>query len=652
MSVLCDEFNFFILQKTRSFNETNMVACAKYEMKSGASNCLTLDALLSSDMDTSSFALETNLERPSFNTRYENKFNKLNGRLQYLGIRVGKVLKLSIDKESDLENRLISIELTNPDESKYAFDGKSDLTNSVYTVEGNLSKDGQKVSNVVSRFNAKNNVFDVSVNGLATGNSYNFNFGLFNENLANAIATNTKTNQIMGKTSLAVVRDDDYNEFVVTMRFNRFWRQVQVDILGGDESDLASPADNYNSYFGDVYATVTEDLKPVVEAHRKQRAAIKGDLMNLVGILADFYSNFLSEQRRNQFQQHQMRMMASAMERSLNAGPELPVYKKVLRTYNGLAKSLTKLSLKLRKISNKLSKLVPRLPTYEYNQDDESEFANNLVIRRPTLYAKNLYQFNHEYRDYVRKAGNNFLMLKRNLVRSNLGGIGLKSLINKYKYRSLTDYTLVATVFNRRNIIGFDGESVTLQSRCKYLLAHELHKNRFSVVLNFDKQTQYPITVYAFGQSFDIGYNGAAVAEESIALPRHVDLGYNGALSVTKTVNGVCVELNHDMQVCCYDDSKSCTVAATRWFTGKLDGLLGRADSNEQEIKQEDWFLDSTCKNPHAKTRLPTEKAVKACYQLFGGHRKAFFRNAINVSFLFIIIMASFSMKILNSQKI
>jgi hypothetical protein len=100
----------FSVDKTRSFNETNMVACAKYEMKSGATNCLTLDATLSSDMDTSSFALETNLERPSFNTRYENKFNKNNGRLQYLGIRVGKVLKLSIDKEYDPENRLIAIE--------------------------------------------------------------------------------------------------------------------------------------------------------------------------------------------------------------------------------------------------------------------------------------------------------------------------------------------------------------------------------------------------------------------------------------------------------------------------------------------------------------------------------------------------------------
>ena len=123
------------------------------------------------------------------------------------------------------------------------------------------------------------------------------------------------------------------------------------------------------------------------------------------------------------------------------------------------------------------------------------------------------------------------------------------------------------------------------------------------------------------------------MAGQGIALPLRINLeNENGVLSVSKTVNGVCVELNHDMQVCCYDDSKSCTVAASRWFTGKLDGLLGRADSNVKETKPENWFLDATCKNTNAKTKLPTEDAVKACYQMFGSHRNAFFRDAINVS--------------------
>ena len=181
---------------------------------SGAKNCLTLDATLSSDMDTSRFSLETNLDRPSFNTRYENHFNKLNGRLQYLAIRVGKLLQLTIDKERDPANRRISIELTNPNESKYQLSAKSDMSNSVYTVAGTLARNGQSVSNVVSRFNSANTVFDVTVNGLATGNSYNINFGMFNETLASAVATDLKTNKILGSTSLQVSNsssNDAYN---------------------------------------------------------------------------------------------------------------------------------------------------------------------------------------------------------------------------------------------------------------------------------------------------------------------------------------------------------------------------------------------------------------------------------------------------------
>ncbi len=133
-----------------------------------------------------------------------------------------------------------------------------------------------------------------------------------------------------------------------------------------------------------------------------------------------------------------------------------------------MAKRLTELSMFVRRMNKNLSKYIPRLPTYEYNEGASGEYQNNLVVRRPTLYAKNLYQFNQEYRDYLRKAGANFLSVKGNLVRSNLGGMSIKALVNKYKYRSLSDYTIVGHVFNKRNMIGFDGESVVLQSRCRY----------------------------------------------------------------------------------------------------------------------------------------------------------------------------------------
>merc|ERR1712127_611083 len=149
----------FKVDKTRTFNLTNLVASAAYELKTGSSNSITLDGKLSSDMDISKLSLETIIEKPSFNTLYENHFNKKNGRLQYLGIRVGKVLRLSVDK-NDPENRLISFQLTNPNKSEYQLESTSSLVNEVYTVESTLKKAGSKVSSVLSKFDAKNTHFN------------------------------------------------------------------------------------------------------------------------------------------------------------------------------------------------------------------------------------------------------------------------------------------------------------------------------------------------------------------------------------------------------------------------------------------------------------------------------------------------------------
>jgi hypothetical protein len=201
---------------------------------------------------------------------YENKFNKKDGKLEYLGIRVGKVLKLTVDKETDPEKRRIALELTNPDESKYQFEGRSDMSGDVYTVEGTLSQGSTKLSTVVSKFDAKSTAFDVTVDGLVTNNKYNFNFGVFNEALANAFVRNANTNELWGKTQVQIVKNEDnYHELVASMKWNRFWGQVQRDILGNTDEDLAEENSDFNSYFGDVYAGLTNDLKPVVAAHRR-----------------------------------------------------------------------------------------------------------------------------------------------------------------------------------------------------------------------------------------------------------------------------------------------------------------------------------------------------------------------------------------------
>ena len=153
---------------------------------------------------------------------------------------------------------------------------------------------------------------------------------------------------------------------------------------------------------------------------------------------------------------------------------------------------------------------------------------------------------------------------KKSSLLRNLDGISLRALINKYKYRSLDDYTLVGNVYNRRNVIGFDGEQTLLQSKCRYLLAHETHKNRFSVVLNFN-DNPYLISVFAYGQKpIDISYNKVAIDSNPVSLPQTVQMGENGIITVTKNNVGVCVEVNNDLKVCCYEDSMSCTVATTR----------------------------------------------------------------------------------------
>lgn len=624
----------FSVDKSRTFDETNILLTAKYMMKTGAANKLTVNGILKSDLDTNSLSVETNLDRPSFNTKYENRFNKWNGKLDFLGIRVGKVLKLTIDKESQQGQRMIAMNLVNPDESRYTFEGTSNLNNDVYTVEGSLSESGKALSNVVSKFDAKNNDFTVVVKGLATGNNYKFNFGVFSETIADASVLDLNTNKVLGKTSVQIVKSQTFDEpeLVVNMRWNRFWRQIISDIQGGNDEGLAAQSSAYNSYFGDVYATITEDLKPVVKRHREERQSVKQDFTNLAMLLVDFYSNFLDAQKKAAFDNYSLQQATNALIQADIKDTELPVYKKVLRAYNKAAFYLTVVSMKVRAYNKNLSKFIPRLPTYEYNQE-ESEFQNNLVVRRPTLNAKNFYQFNQEYRDYLRNAGANFLKVKGNLVRSNLGGMGIKALVNKYKYRSLSDYTVVGHVFNKRNMIGFDGEAVVLQSRCRYLLAHETKRNSFSVILNFEKKNKqdFPVSVHAYGsKSVDIGYDRAAINDVNVALPHVMPLGEgNGFLVVTRHADSVCVEVNKDLKVCCYDDSKSCTVATTRWFKGRLNGLLGRADSDADTINQQDWYLSNTCRYPDARSRQSSDEAVRACYGLFGRHKSATFKDAL-----------------------
>jgi hypothetical protein len=65
------------------------------------------------------------------------------------------------------------------------------------------------------------------------------------------------------------------------------------------------------------------------------------------------------------------------------------------------------------------------------------------------------------------------------------------------------------------------------------------------------------------------------------------------------------------MKVCCYEDTGSCSVAFTRLYTGRVNGLFGESDP-------------------------PKREAVEKCYQVFGEHKRAQFRKSLEVTFSFL----------------
>lgn len=490
------------IERKRSFNQTSLNLELNYETASGKKNSLKSAVILASNFVSNSISSELSLSRPNVNIMYENKFNKNDGKLQNLGVRLGRLLKLSVEKE-DPENRRISIEFANPDASKYAIDSDESLDKGVFTVRSSLrSSGGDLLSTLKSTFDSNDNTFVVTINPVkANANKeYTFNFGLFNESFANAIVAETvkDSKTILGTASLKIVKDNGHKDLVLNLKWNRLWGKIKADIL----NEPSSPSnEKFNSYFGDVYGVLSDDLKPAIDNIRNTRKSVRGDFKKLGMALADFYATIAPGLKEKFLMQPK------------NIEPEeedVPLYKRAFAAYNRLAKRLEDLSLKIRSKSKLLSRLIPRLPVLTYNPDrltkNIAPFSNDLEVRRPTLNAHNLYQFNAEYRDYLRRLGERVLNFKNTMVR-NLAGYGIKGLINKYKFRSLSSYTIVGSVFNKRNIVFFNGESTTLKASCKYLLAHELRKNQFSVILN-QNDSPNVISVSAYGKDLiDITYD-------------------------------------------------------------------------------------------------------------------------------------------------
>lgn len=155
-----------------------------------------------------------------------------------------------------------------------------------------------------------------------------------------------------------------------------------------------------------------------------------------------------------------------------------------------------------------------------------------------------------------------------------------------------------------------------------------MRKNQFSVILNHN-DSPYVLSLSAYGSDLiDISYDKASINNKDITLPY---VSSNGKVTVTRTYNSVCAEVSNDMEICCNKDSKSCSVALTRWYTGKVNGLLGRANYDRDQVEEDTWYLESSCKLPNIKLKEPAPEAVQTCYSIFGKHSKAVFRDALTV---------------------
>ncbi len=363
---------------------------------------------------------------------------------------------------------------------------------------------------------------------------------------------------------------------------------------------------------------------------------MQAELLQSLGIAYDYNSYYLPSGLKQSIDPFLKARQQESTALEQQNDDQSPLYIRVFRRYNVLADKLKQLHLSLRQVSKRLANLVPRLPRVHYNDEKTNnqvdrtapKFDNNLLVSRTTNNAFTLYQFNAEYRDRLREMAERLLSVKTSILRG-LSRYSFRALINKYKPRSLNSYTMVASVYKRRNVLAFNGELRVLKSKCRFLLAHELSKNQFSIVLNNNDEEEW-ISVSAYGQPLiSVGPTRATLNKKTLTLP------YNqNRVSVRRVHNGVSLEVNNDLQVTCYEDSNSCTIALTRFYTGKVNGLLGQSNQDlNTRLDESYWFLDSKCTAVTQQTVLksPSQEAVKTCYTFFGKHRRAVLRDAFQV---------------------
>jgi hypothetical protein len=627
--------------RIRDYNQTTLQSVLSYQLAKldKKSNQLTLTLIMSSDMNENTFSTQFNLERPSIDLVYDNKFNKHTGEMNYINIQIAKVLKLTVDKGVDNDDRKISIEFNNPSSNEYKLEATSTVDDSLYKVVGKLSKNAQSISQLTSSFDSNKNQLNATIQSLNPDNQnkYELSTSLLDEKTFKAVVVNNQKKVI--DATLSIVKDENknfyyeisYPKLKLNLNWSRFWSQLKKEIL--DSRDVYEN-DKFNSYFGDAYSQLKSELTQPCVNSKDGLSNIGQDFATLIFIEAASYEKYLSPfpifNRR--YSQVKYGIQNSFIEvdedddedddddeeDDYSNGSILSRYNQFANRFNNMESN----SPVYYYLYN--SNTVPRLPIiyYEYNSFS-GQLDNSLTVSLEKFNTDNLYQLNSQYRDFLRQLADKVLTIKSAMIKSK----NLMAMRNEYTLSA--DFKLVGHIHNRRNIIQFNGNFNALQTRCQYLLAHDIHRNKFSIILNNDKDKSTPqIFFHTIGKKFAFSSNKVEVDDESIALPAfYTSTNGQDKVSIRRSVNSICVDLNDDAKVCCYDDSNSCTVTLNRFYTGRVNGLLGKGNEID-ESEESKWFLGDKCEYRNLPLKNPSIEASKICYQLFGQHLSSPFRSS------------------------
>ena len=609
----------------QAFNESIYSITGLYELKNGKNNKFELSTNFNSDSVQTSIKFGLNIQRPKLSIQYRNDFNKLNGRLNKLQIRFSDLINFVIDNQVDPHDKKISIEISNrAGGSGYKLAASSRNENDIYITRGTLRKDNKDVSSITSWFDSENTKLNVKLNGSETKSNYEFNFGLYNE--STAVGSMKQNGEFVETMSIRLIplnkaKPFGTQELVLNIKWNDFWKNLEKTILGDSSESLT----NGTSYLRYVYNELRGEFKPILQSINNGRDNTLDDVKNTILYELE-YIGLAPRLPEKNFPKD---TKAVSLEDEEEITDEM-FYKQFFESYNRIVNKLNS----IREISYKsniklLTALIPKLSKISYNHGNSTSFENNIEIRQYIPRASNLYQLRTESRNDVRRFAAALESIQSLSLMQPIELLSLEAVNNRYKYRTVRHgYSSVGTVYNKRNIIGFGGEFESIHTQSRYLLAHDMTENRFSIILNNSSQSDI-LSIYLYGKGpIGISYEKVTYNNTLVSLPFEIK-HENGEINIGRSNNGICVNSNNDITVCCYQESTSCSIALSKWWYGKVNGLLGNSNNYPQKLRQEDWSVNKVDFRK-AVLKPSTEEAVEKCSKYFGDN--SFFSNTFVVS--------------------